>query len=130
MRNQWLLVKLFNKAFKVKESVKPTPRIPDNNRNLSHRLLQEELDEYWEAMVKADMVKIADALIDIQYVLIGAMIKHGIDFELFEKLFQEVHDSNMSKLDDSGEPITRDDGKVLKGKGYFKPNLSEILNKQ
>ena len=130
MIKQWKQVKDgFNKAFNIKTNDKPNAFIPDEDRRLCYKLLQEELDEYLDAMVKADMVKIADALIDIQYVLIGACLKHGITYELFEKLFDEVHASNMSKLDDNGNPILREDGKVLKGKGYFKPNLKAIISK-
>ena len=130
MSKQWKQVKKgFNKAFNIKTNEKPNAFIPDEDRRLCYKLLQEELDEYWDAMVKGDIVGIADALIDIQYVLIGAFEKHGINEECFEELFDEVHASNMSKLDDNGNPITREDGKVLKGKGYFKPNLKKIIDK-
>ena len=90
------------------------------------RLLQEELDEYQEAVEKKDLIEIADALTDLLYVLLGTFVSHGLQ-DYAEDLFAEVHRSNMSKLDENGAPIFRQDGKVLKSKRFSPPNLNRIL---
>lgn len=119
----------FNKAFNVKEQETPSARILDDDKSLCYKLMTEELEEYWHSMVKGDIVEVCDALIDMQYVLLGMFRKHGISLETIEKMFDEVHASNMSKLGDDGKPILRDDGKILKGKNYFKPNLEQYLER-
>ena len=87
-------------------------------------LIKEELDELIEAMNKKDLVEVADALTDILYVTYGAGHAFGINLD---KCFEEVQNSNMSKLDDNGKPIYNDKGKVMKGPNYFKPDLSKFL---
>jgi predicted HAD superfamily Cof-like phosphohydrolase len=72
---------------------------------------------------------VADALGDMLYILCGTIIEHGLQYKI-EEVFEEIQRSNMSKLDENGEPIYREDGKVLKGPNYFKPNISEILGKE
>jgi len=91
---------------------------------LHERLIQEELDEM---KMSTNVVDISDAIIDQMYLLFGYAIDLGIDDKL-EAMFDEVHRSNMSKLDIDGNPIYREDGKVLKSDLYFKPNLKAILN--
>ena len=88
-------------------------------------LIQEELDEFNEALKNKDLKEVADALTDILYVTYGAGHAFGIDLD---KCFEEVQNSNMSKLGKDGKPIYNEDGKVMKGPGYFKPNLKKILN--
>ena len=88
-------------------------------------LIQEEVDELVEAIANKDMVEIADALTDILYVVYGAGHTFGIDLD---ECFTEVHASNMSKLGDDGTPIKADNGKVMKGPGFFAPDLESILN--
>jgi len=118
-------VEEFNRAFNIHVAKEPT-LIPPAETQLRVALILEEIQEYKEACDKGDLVEIADALTDIKYVLSGMFIRHGM--HLIEKtLFDEVHDSNMSKLDENGKPIYRNDGKVLKGKNYFKPNLEPIV---
>ena len=87
-------------------------------------LIKEELDELIEAMNKKDLVEVADALTDILYVTYGAGHAFGINLD---ECFQEVQNSNMSKLDNNGKPIYNDKGKVMKGPNYFKPDLSKFI---
>ena len=88
-------------------------------------LIKEELDELIEAMSKKDLVEVADALTDILYVTYGAGHAFGINLD---DCFEEVQNSNMSKLDENGKPIYNESGKVMKGPNYFKPDLSKFVN--
>ena len=107
------------------QSVQVDPTWPDfNTRELRIELIQEELEELSDAVADRDMVQIADALTDLLYVVYAAGHSFGIDLD---ECFQEVHSSNMSKLGEDGRPIYREDGKVLKGPGYFEPDLEGIL---
>ena len=113
----------FMEAFGQRVEVEPT--WPDfNTRDLRLELISEEFSELCQAMEDRDMVQIADALTDILYVVYGAGHAFGIDLD---ECFQEVHSSNMSKLGPNGKPIHREDGKVMKGPGYFEPDLEGIL---
>ena len=96
----------------------------DKINALRVNLIKEELDELIEAMNKKDLVEVADALTDILYVTYGAGHAFGINLD---ECFEEVQNSNMSKLDTNGRPIYNDKGKVMKGPNYFKPNLEKIL---
>lgn len=117
------LVGDFMEAFGQKVELEPT--WPDfNTRELRLELIQEELDELAQAIDERDMVQIADALTDLLYVVYGAGHAFGIDLD---ECFAEVHRSNMSKLGPNGKPIHREDGKVMKGPGYFEPDLEGIL---
>jgi hypothetical protein len=127
MKNIFDKVGEFNKAFNVPEQKQQNPNIPDLDRLLYYKLTREENEEYLDAVIARDMVEVADALTDELYVLIGKFRKHGINSETAQKLFDEVHRSNMSKLDQKGKPILREDGKVLKGAGYFKPDIKGAL---
>ena len=105
--------------------VEPEPIIPDDMTvDLRVDLIAEEFLELREAVANEDIVEIADALTDLLYVVYGAGHAFGIDLD---ECFLEVHASNMSKLDDNGQPIYREDGKVLKSDNYFKPNLASVL---
>ena len=107
------------------QDVQFEPTWPDfNTRELRLELIAEELDELSDAVADRDMVQIADALTDLLYVVYGAGHTFGIDLD---ECFQEVHASNMSKLGENGKPIHREDGKVMKGPGYFEPDLESIL---
>ena len=90
--------------------------------------MQEENEEYLEACQNGDMVEIADALGDMLYIWCGTVLKHGMQ-DIICDIFDEIQRSNMSKLDENNQPIFRDDGKVLKGANYFKPNIKGILEK-
>jgi predicted HAD superfamily Cof-like phosphohydrolase len=91
--------------------------------------MKEENDEYLEACEKNSLIEIADALGDQLYILCGTILKHGMQ-DVIEDVFREIQASNMSKLGDNGEPLLREDGKILKGSGYFRPNLSKFINQQ
>ena len=105
--------------------IEPEPIIPDDTIvDLRVDLIAEEFLELREAVANEDIVEIADALTDLLYVVYGAGHAFGIDLD---ECFLEVHASNMSKLDDDGQPIYREDGKVLKSDNYFKPNLASVL---
>ena len=113
-------VKDFNKAFGIPYSIVPV--LNKDERLLRFKLMQEENTEYLEAKTIED---VADALGDQLYVLIGTILKHGLQDVIFD-IFNEIHESNMSKLE-NGKAILREDGKILKGKDYFKPNLKQFL---
>jgi predicted HAD superfamily Cof-like phosphohydrolase len=116
-------VEEFMDAFEQKVEVMPT--LPDFNvRELRLELILEEVEELVTAIDNEDLVEIADALTDILYVTYGAGHTFGIDLDA---CFDEVHRSNMSKLDENGKAIYRADGKVLKGPNYFPPNLSNVF---
>ena len=113
----------FMEAFGQRVEMEPT--WPDfNTRELRLELIQEELEELSDAVADRDMIQIADALTDLLYVVYGAGHAFGLDLD---ECFEEVHRSNMSKLGENGRPIHREDGKVLKGPGYFEPDLEGIL---
>ena len=111
---------------KFKQEVKSKPSFPDDNIiKLRINLIKEELLELEEALNEKNIEETADALTDILYVTYGAGHAFGIDLD---KCFDEVQKSNMSKLDEFGNPIYNDQGKVMKGPLYFKPNFKKILN--
>ena len=119
-------VKIFMKAFgqEVKEKAEfPSERIT----SLRYDLIKEELEELQDAIDKKDIKEVADALTDILYVTYGAGHAFGIDLD---KCFQEVQNSNMSKLGADGKPIYNEFGKVMKGPKYFKPNLEKLINER
>ena len=108
------------------QEVKTKPSFSSNKINkLRVDLIKEELDELQEAMKNNDLLEVADALTDILYVTYGAGHAFGIDLD---KCFDEVQNSNMSKLSENGEPIYNESGKVMKGPNYFKPDLSKFVS--
>ena len=121
-------VKEFNEAFKIKYSKNQKADLDESTIDLRYRLMQEENDEYLEAARKKDLVEIADALGDKLYILCGTMLAHGLQDKIVE-VFDEIQRSNMSKLSEDGTPVIREDGKILKGPNYFKPNIKSILEK-
>ena len=114
----------FMKTFGQEVKTKPSFS-SDKINKLRIDLIKEELDELQEAMKNKDLLEVADALTDILYVAYGAGHAFGIDLD---KCFDEVQNSNMSKLDENGRPIYNDAGKVMKGPNYFKPDLSKFVN--
>ena len=116
-------VKNFMQIFGQEVKKKPSFSSEKIN-NLRYNLIKEELEELKEAIDKKDIIEAADALTDILYVTYGAGHAFGIDLD---KCFEEVQQSNMSKLDNEGKPIYNDTGKVMKGPKYFKPNLSKLI---
>ena len=108
------------------QEVKDKPAFSTDKINkLRIDLIKEELEELTEAMKNNDLLEVADALTDILYVTYGAGHAFGIDLD---KCFEEVQNSNMSKLDENGQPIYNESGKVMKGPDYFKPDLSKFIN--
>ena len=108
------------------QEVKTKPSFSTNKINkLRIDLIKEELEELTEAMDNKDLLEVADALTDILYVTYGAGHAFGVDLD---KCFNEVQNSNMSKLDKNGEPIYNESGKVMKGPNYFKPDLSKFVS--
>ena len=108
------------------QEVKDKPAFSTDKINkLRIDLIKEELEELTEAMKNNDLLEVADALTDILYVTYGAGHAFGIDLD---KCFEEVQNSNMSKLDEKGKPIYNESGKVMKGPNYFKPNLEKLIN--
>ncbi len=101
--------------------------IDENDYMLRFNLIKEENEEYLEACKNNDIIEIADALGDQLYILFGTILKHGLEHKI-EDVYDEIHRSNMSKLDENGKPIYREDGKVLKSNLYFKPNIKKILD--
>ena len=117
-------VRLFMKTYG--QEVKDKAEFSDAKTNkLRIDLIKEELEELTEAMKDENLLEVADALTDILYVTYGAGHAFGIDLD---KCFEEVQNSNMSKLGEDGKPIYNEAGKVMKGPNYFKPNLSKYLN--
>lgn len=102
-------------------------KLPDSSiRDLRKSLLQEEFDEYIKAEEDNDLVEIADALGDMMYIIYGTAISYGIPLD---DIFNEIHASNMSKLGEDGRPIRREDGKILKGPNFFRPDIAKFLKK-
>ena len=114
----------FMKTFGQEVKTKPSFSTEKINK-LRIDLIKEELEELTEAMNNKDLLEVADALTDILYVTYGAGHSFGIDLD---KCFEEVQNSNMSKLDENGKPIYNEFGKVMKGPNYFKPDLSKFMN--
>ena len=127
MRVKLNSVNHFHTVFKIGEAPKEPTLIPKKEYILRYDLMKEETDEYLEACKNNDIVEIADALGDELYILCGTILKHGLQHKI-DDVFNEIQRSNMSKLDENGKPIFREDGKVLKGKNYFKPNIKKILD--
>ena len=117
-------VGIFMKTFGQEVKKKPSYSTYKINK-LRLDLIKEELSELTDAMNNKDLLEVADALTDILYVTYGAGHAFGIDLD---KCFDEVQNSNMSKLDENGKPIYNENGKVMKGPNYFKPDLSKFVN--
>jgi len=114
----------FMKTFGQEVKTKPSFSTDKINK-LRIDLIKEELNELTEAMNNRDLLEVADALTDILYVTYGAGHAFGINLD---KCFEEVQNSNMSKLDETGKPIYNENGKVMKGPNYFKPDLSKFIS--
>ena len=127
MNDKILAVKEFHKAFKLDYLDEPKADLGTYKNKLRFNLMKEENEEYFEAANNNDMVEVADALGDMLYILCGTIIEHGMQYKI-DEIFSEIQNSNMSKLGADGNPIYREDGKVLKGPNYFKPDIKGILN--
>lgn len=118
----------FHTAFGLGINHEPVANIGKDRNLLRFNLMKEENEEYFEAAENNDLVEVADALGDMLYILAGTIIEHGMQHKIVE-VFDEIQRSNMSKLGEDGKPIYREDGKVLKGPNYFKPNIGKILER-
>ncbi|MFZ9295883.1 MAG: hypothetical protein ACO259_06690 [Bacteroidia bacterium] len=127
MKTSLMPVAEFHEVFEIGNADIPN-LLNSEQFELRHRLMLEENEEYLEACRNENLVEIADALGDQLYILFGTILKHGLQHKI-DEVFQEIHRSNMSKLDAEGRPIFREDGKILKSPLYFKPNISKILNR-
>lgn len=128
MKNKIAAVIQFHTAFKLNMNQEPIASIGKDRNILRFNLMKEENEEYLEATENNDLIEVADALGDMLYILCGTIIEHGMQDKI-EEVFNEIQRSNMSKLGEDGNPIYREDGKVLKGPNYFKPNIGKILDK-
>ena len=118
----------FHQAFGLGVKNQPVADLGEAKNKLRFNLMKEENEEYLEAANDGDLVEVADALGDMLYILCGTIIEHGMQHKI-EEVFEEIQKSNMSKLGEDGKPIYRQDGKVLKGPDYFKPDIRSILEK-
>ena len=126
MQKQLNAVKLFHETYGLGVSEEMKADLGALKNELRFNLMKEENEEYLEAVQNNDIVEIADALGDMLYILCGTILEHGLQHKI-EAVFDEIQRSNMSKLGEDGKPIYREDGKVMKGPNYFKPNFSDIL---
>jgi len=126
MKKRIAAVHEFHKAFKLGIKNTPTASIGKDRNLLRFNLMKEENEEYLEAAENNDLVEVADALGDMLYILCGTILEHGMQYKI-EEVFEEIQRSNMSKLGADGKPIYREDGKVMKGPNYFKPDIKRIL---
>lgn len=127
MKKKIEAVKAFHSAFKIGYRETPKADLGMEKNILRYKLMREENEEYLEAANANDLIEVADALGDMLYILCGTIIEHGMQHKI-DEVFDEIQRSNMSKLGADGEPIYREDGKVLKGPNHFVPDISKILN--
>jgi predicted HAD superfamily Cof-like phosphohydrolase len=126
MKKQIEAVKEFHQTFRFGFNEQPIASLGEGKSRLRYNLMKEENEEYLQAVQDNDLTEIADALGDMLYILCGTIIEHGLQDKI-EAIFAEIQRSNMSKLDGNGKPIYREDGKVIKGPNYSKPNFEAIL---
>jgi predicted HAD superfamily Cof-like phosphohydrolase len=125
MKKQIEAVREFHETFKQENGTEPR-LIDENQFSLRYNLMAEENKEYFLACENQDLTEIADALGDKLYILCGTILKHGMQ-DIIERVFDEIHASNMSKVGEDGKAIIREDGKILKGPNYFRPNLKQFI---
>lgn len=126
MKSKIEAVRLFHNSFGLGVSETIQADLGEHKNKLRFNLMDEENKEYFVAAQSNDLVEVADALGDMLYILCGTILEHGMQHKI-EEVFEEIQRSNMSKLGADGKPIYREDGKVLKGPNYFKPNIETIL---
>ena len=128
MKDKLEAVEAFHKAFGLGIRHEPKANLGNDKNLLRYKLMREENEEYLEAAQEGDLEEVADALGDMLYILCGTILEHGMQYKI-DEVFAEIQQSNMSKLGADGQPIYREDGKVMKGPNYFKPNIAAILEK-
>ena len=127
MKKQLDSVKQFHDTYKIGYSNDPIADLGPKKNKLRFKLMSEENEEYLDASNNNDIIEVADALGDMLYILCGTIIEHGMQ-DIIEPVFDEIQKSNMSKLGKDGNPIFREDGKVMKGPNYFKPDFRKFFN--
>lgn len=127
MKKRIAAVREFHNAFGLGIKEEPEADLGEAKNLLRYKLMKEENEEYLEAANSNDLPEVADALGDMLYILCGTILEHGLQYKI-EEVFEEIQSSNMSKLGHDGKPIYREDGKVLKGPDYFKPDIESILS--
>lgn len=128
MQEQLKCVEDFHRKFNVPYKGQPTVQLGLEQSLLRYKLMREENEEYLDAAHKGDLEEIADALGDMLYILCGTIITHGMQHKIVE-VFAEIHRSNLSKLGEDGKPIYREDGKVMKGPNFSRPDIASVLGK-
>ena len=126
MKKRLKAVQDFHNAFGLGVKETPIAKLSEEKLKLRFDLMAEENEEYLEAAQNNDLVEVADALGDMLYILCGTILEHGMQYKI-EEVFNEIQQSNMSKLGSDGKPIYREDGKVMKGPNYFKPDILKVL---
>lgn len=126
MKDKIEAVAKFHQSFGLGIATKPIADLGTKKNYLRFNLMDEENKEYLKAAEAGDLVEVADALGDMLYVLCGTILEHGMQHKI-EAVFSEIQRSNMSKLGADGKPIHREDGKVIKGPNYFRPNIATVL---
>ena len=127
MKKQLDSVKQFHDTYKIGYSNNPIADLGPEKNKLRFKLMSEENEEYLDASNNNEIIEVADALGDMLYILCGTIIEHGMQ-DITEPVFDEIQKSNMSKLGEDGNPIFREDGKVMKGPNYFKPDFKKFFN--
>ena len=128
MKDKISAVQMFHESFGLGVRHSPVAKLDPQILDLRFNLMEEENREYLEAAKNDDLAEVADALGDMLYILCGTILEHGLQYKM-EEVFEEIQRSNMSKLGADGKPIYREDGKVLKGPDYFRPDIAGILGK-
>lgn len=126
MKDKLKAVQAFHESFGLGVLHTPEANLGNDKNMLRYKLMREENEEYLEAAQAGDLEEVADALGDMLYILCGTILEHGMQYKI-DEVFEEIQRSNMSKLGADGKPIYREDGKVMKGPNYFKPNIMAIL---
>ncbi|MDT0644441.1 nucleoside triphosphate pyrophosphohydrolase family protein [Zunongwangia sp. F363] len=128
MKKRISAVKEFHEAFGLGINEAPVASLGKNKNLLRYKLMEEENKEYLEAAESNDLIEVADALGDMLYILCGTILEHGMQHKI-EEVFDAIQASNMSKLGEDGKPVYREDGKVLKGPNFMKPDIRSIFIK-
>lgn len=126
MKKQLEAVEIFHRTYGLGVNQTPKADLGKTKNELRFNLMKEENEEYFEAVQNNDLIEVADALGDMLYILCGTILEHGLQHKI-EEVFDQIQKSNMSKLGEDGKPIYREDGKVMKGPNYFKPDFSKII---
>jgi len=126
MKEKLEALKLFNEKYGIQYADTIVHKLPYTKAKLRFKLMEEENEEYLDAVIAEDPIEVADALGDMLYILCGTILAHGMQ-DIIDDVFNEIQRSNLSKLGPDGKPIYREDGKLLKGPNYSPPNLKQFI---